>query len=40
MNLREENTQIHQSDTQILFNDGSGIEIIDPNGFFENVFPL
>jgi hypothetical protein len=36
-NLRDANTAIHQSDTQILYNDGQEIQVIDPNGFFENV---
>ena len=36
-NLRDANTQIHQSDTQILYFDGQEIQVIDPNGFFENV---
>jgi hypothetical protein len=36
-NLRDANTEIYQSDTQILYNDGLGTEVVDPNGFFENV---
>jgi len=37
MNLRDANTAIRQSDTQILYNDGQDIQVIDPNGFFESV---
>jgi len=36
-NLRGANTEIHQSDTQILYNDGGEIYLVDPNGFFENI---
>ena len=36
-NLRDAKTQIHQSDTQILYNDGQPLKTIDPNGFFEDV---
>jgi len=36
-NLRDANSAIHQSDTQILYNDGQEIQVIDPNGFFESV---
>ena len=36
-NLRDANSAIHQSDTQILYNDGQEIQIVDPNGFFEDV---
>jgi len=36
-NLRGANSAIHQSDTQILYNDGGEIHIVDPNGFFENI---
>jgi hypothetical protein len=36
-NLRDANTAIHQSDTQILYFDGQEIEVIDPNGFFQDV---
>ena len=36
-NLRDANSQIHQSDTQILYNDGLPLQIIDPNGFFSDV---
>jgi hypothetical protein len=36
-NLRDVNTAIHQSDTQIQYNDGEEIEVIDPNGFFKDV---
>jgi len=36
LNLRDANSQIHQSDTQILYNDGQPLQIIDPNGFFED----
>jgi len=37
MNLRDANTAIPQSDTQILYNDGQEIKVIDPNEFFESV---
>jgi len=37
LNLRDANSQIHQSDTQILYNDGQPLQIIDPNGFFTDV---
>jgi hypothetical protein len=37
MNLRDANTAIHQSDTQILYFDGQPIDVVDPNGFFESV---
>lgn len=36
-NLRDANTAIPQSDTQILYNDGQEIKVVDPNGFFEDV---
>jgi len=36
-NLRDANSQIHQSDTQILYNDGQPLKVIDPNGFFSDV---
>jgi len=36
-NLRDANSQIHQSDTQILYNDGQPLQVIDPNGFFSDV---
>jgi len=36
-NLRDANSQIPQSDTQILYNDGQPLQIIDPNGFFTDV---
>ncbi len=36
-NLRDTNSQIHQSDTQILYNDGQPLQIIDPNGYFSDV---
>ncbi len=36
-NLRDANTAIHQSDTQIQYNDGQEIQVIDPNGFFKDV---
>ena len=36
-NLRDANTAIHQSDTQIQYNDGQEIQVIDPNGFFQDV---
>jgi len=36
-NLRDANSQIHQSDTQILYNDGQELQIKDPNGFFSDV---
>jgi len=36
-NLRGANSQIHQSDTQILYNDGLELQIKDPNGFFSDV---
>jgi hypothetical protein len=36
-NLRDANTAIHQSDTQILYFDGAEIDVVDPNGFFETV---
>jgi hypothetical protein len=35
--LRDISTQIHQSDTQILYNDGLPLQIKDPNGFFSDV---
>jgi len=37
LNLRDANSQIHQSDTQILYNDGQPLQIIDPNEFFTDV---
>jgi hypothetical protein len=37
-NLRDANSAIHQSDTQLIYNDGQELQVIDPNGFFENVF--
>jgi len=37
LNLRDANSEIHQSDTQILYNDGQPLQIIDPNGFFTDV---
>ena len=36
-NLRGANSAIHQSDTQILYNDGQEVQVVDPNGFFEGV---
>ena len=36
-NLRDANSAIHQSDTQIQYNDGQEIQVIDPNGFFKDV---
>lgn len=36
-NLRDEYTEIHQSDTQVLYNNGQALEIVDPNGFFDSV---
>jgi len=36
-NLRGANSQIYQSDTQILYNDGQPLQIKDPNGFFKDV---
>jgi len=36
MNLRDTNDSIRTSDTQILYNDGKDLKIIDPNGFFSN----
>jgi hypothetical protein len=36
-NLRDSNTAIHQSDTQILYNYEQEIQVVDPNGFFESV---
>jgi hypothetical protein len=36
-NLRDANSQIHQSDTQILYNDEQELQIKDPNGFFSDV---
>jgi hypothetical protein len=36
-NLRDANSQIHQSDTQILYNHEQPLQIIDPNGFFSDV---
>lgn len=35
-NLREINDSIQKSDTQILYNDGKDLQVIDPNGFFSN----
>jgi len=37
MNLIDNQNTIAQSDAQILYNDGNPIQIIDPNGFFEDV---
>ena len=37
MNLIDNQNTIAQSDAQILYNDGNTIQIIDPNGFFEDV---
>jgi len=36
MNLRDTNDSIRTSDTQILYNDGKDLKIIDPNGFFSD----
>lgn len=36
-NLIGANSQIPQSDTQILYNDGQPLQIKDPNGFFKDV---
>jgi len=36
-NLRGDKDTIAQSDTQILYNDGKDIKIIDPHGFFDGV---
>ena len=36
-NLRDTNSEIYQSDTQILYNDGQPLQIIDPNEFFSDV---
>ena len=36
-NLSGANSEIHQSDTKILYFDGQEIQVIDPNGFFEDV---
>ena len=33
-NLRDGNDSLHQSDTQILYNDGRDLQIVDPQGFF------
>jgi hypothetical protein len=35
-NLRDANDSIPKSDTQILYNDGKDLKIIDPNGFFSD----
>jgi len=35
-NLRGANDSIPKSDTQILYNDGKDLKIIDPNGFFSD----
>jgi len=35
-NLRGANDSISESDTQILYNDGKDLKIIDPNGFFSD----
>jgi hypothetical protein len=35
-NLRDDKSQISQSDTQILYNDGKPLKIVDPNGLFES----
>ena len=37
MNLRDANTAISQSDTQILYYDGQPVNLKDPNGFFSDV---
>jgi hypothetical protein len=36
-NLRDANTEIHQSDTQLIYNDGQELLVVDPNGFFQDV---
>jgi hypothetical protein len=36
-NLRDANDEIHESDTQILYNANQELQVVDPNGFFENV---
>jgi hypothetical protein len=36
-NLRGVNDEIHESDTQILYNANQELQVVDPNGFFENV---
>jgi len=36
MNLRDTNDSIPKSDTQILYNDGKELQVIDPNGFFSD----
>ena len=33
-NLRDGNDSLHQSDAQILYNDGLDLQIVDPQGFF------
>jgi len=35
-NLRDTNDSIRTSDTQILYNDGKELQVIDPNGFFSD----
>jgi hypothetical protein len=35
-NLRDTNDSIPESDTQILYNDGKDLKIIDPQGFFSD----
>jgi hypothetical protein len=36
-NLRDANTAIHQSDTQLIYNDGQELNVVDPNEFFQDV---
>ncbi len=36
-NLRDTNDSIAKSDTQILYNDGKELQVIDPNGFFSDL---
>lgn len=36
-NLRDDNDSIAKSDTQILYNDGKDLKIIDPHGLFDTV---
>jgi hypothetical protein len=36
-NLRDATDEIHESDTQILYNANQELQVVDPNGFFESV---